>query len=86
MLLDPRFFAEQILNSLQFSMLLFLLAIGLSVVFGLMDYLNLSHGTIYMFAAYVAFGTGITMSYASASIVMRALTWLSVGALAACGN
>jgi len=55
MLLDPYFFAEQILNSLQFSMLLFLLAIGLSVVFGLMDYLNLAHGTIYMFAAYVAF-------------------------------
>jgi branched-chain amino acid transport system permease protein len=55
MLLDPQFFTEQILNSLQFSMLLFLLAIGLSVVFGLMDYLNLSHGTIYMFAAYVAF-------------------------------
>jgi branched-chain amino acid transport system permease protein len=55
MLLEPQFFAEQILNSLQFSMLLFLLAIGLSVVFGLMDYLNLSHGTIYMFAAYVAF-------------------------------
>jgi branched-chain amino acid transport system permease protein len=55
MLLDPQFFAEQVLNSLQFSMLLFLLAIGLSVVFGLMDYLNLSHGTIYMFAAYVAF-------------------------------
>ena len=46
MLLDPQFFAEQVLNSLQFSMLLFLLAIGLSVVFGLMDYLNLSHGTI----------------------------------------
>jgi branched-chain amino acid transport system permease protein len=55
MLLDPQFFAEQTLNSLQFSMLLFLLAIGLSVVFGLMDYLNLSHGTIYMFAAYMAF-------------------------------
>jgi hypothetical protein len=36
------------------------------------------------FAAYVAFGTGITMSCASASIVMRALTWLSVGALAFC--
>jgi len=55
MLLNPQFLAEQVLNSLQFSMLLFLLAIGLSVVFGLMDYLNLSHGTIYMFAAYVAF-------------------------------
>lgn len=55
MLLDPRFLIEQVLNSLQFSMLLFLLAIGLSVVFGLMDYLNLSHGTVYMFSAYVAF-------------------------------
>jgi branched-chain amino acid transport system permease protein len=54
MLADPQFLAEQILNSLQFSMLLFLLAIGLSIVFGLMDYLNLAHGTIYMFAAYVA--------------------------------
>jgi branched-chain amino acid transport system permease protein len=55
MLLNPQFLAEQVLNSLQFSMLLFLLAIGLSVVFGLMDYLNLSHGTIYMLAAYAAF-------------------------------
>jgi branched-chain amino acid transport system permease protein len=55
MVIEPQFWAEQVLNSLQFSMLLFLLAIGLSVVFGLMDYLNLSHGTIYMFAAYMAF-------------------------------
>ena len=64
MLLEPSFFIEQILNSLQFSMLLFLLAIGLSVVFGLMDYLNLSHGTIYMFAAYMAFSiTQLTGSF-----------------------
>lgn len=55
MLLDPRFLAEQVLNSLQFSMLLFLLAIGLSVVFGLMDYLNLAHATIYLVAAHLAF-------------------------------
>lgn len=55
MLLDPRFLAEQMLNSLQFSMLLFLLAIGLSVVFGLMDYLNLAHGTIYLVAAHLAY-------------------------------
>ncbi len=64
MLLEPSFFLEQVLNSLQFSMLLFLLAIGLSVVFGLMDYLNLSHGTIYMFAAYMAFSvTQLTGSF-----------------------
>ena len=35
---DPQFFAEQLLNSLQFAMLLFLLAIGLSVIFGLMEF------------------------------------------------
>ena len=52
---DPQFYAEQLLNSLQFAMLLFLLAIGLSVIFGLMDYLNLAHGTIYMLAAYLAY-------------------------------
>lgn len=55
MLSDPQFWVEQVLNSLQLSMLLFLLAIGLSIVFGMMDYLNLSHGAIYMVAAYVAF-------------------------------
>lgn len=35
-------------------MLLFLLAIGLSVIFGLMNFLNLAHGTIYMLAAFIA--------------------------------
>lgn len=81
MLLEPQFFAEQILNSLQFSMLLFLLAIGLSVVFGLMDYLNLSHGTIYMFAAYVAFS--ITQFGASfwAALALAPLAAAAVGVL-----
>lgn len=55
MLLDPGFLVIQILNSLQLAMLLFLLAIGLSVIFGLMNFLNLAHGTIYMLAAFFAF-------------------------------
>ncbi|MGE3245599.1 MAG: branched-chain amino acid ABC transporter permease [Beijerinckiaceae bacterium] len=55
MLLNPQFLTEQVLNSLQFAMLLFLLAIGLSVIFGLMDYLNLAHGTVYMLAAFLAY-------------------------------
>jgi branched-chain amino acid transport system permease protein len=45
----------QLLNALQLSMLLFLLAIGLSVVFGLMNFINLAHGTLYMIGAYVGF-------------------------------
>ncbi len=86
MLLEPQFLAEQILNSLQFSMLLFLLAIGLSVVFGLMDYLNLSHGTIYMFAAYVAFsitqlGGSFWVALALAPLVAAAVGVLAYFAL-----
>lgn len=50
--LDPTFLAIQALNGLQFSMLLFLLAVGLSVVFGLMDFINLAHATLYMLGAY----------------------------------
>ena len=55
MLLDPAFLAAQLLNSLQLAMLLFLLAIGLSVIFGLMNFLNLAHGTIYMLSAFIAY-------------------------------
>ena len=43
----------QVLNGLQFSMLLFLLAVGLSVVLGLMNFVNLAHGTLYMVGAYI---------------------------------
>jgi branched-chain amino acid transport system permease protein len=81
MLLDPQFLAEQILNSLQFSMLLFLLAIGLSVVFGLMDYLNLSHGTIYMFAAYVAFSIAQLSGSFWAALLVAPLVAAVVGVL-----
>jgi branched-chain amino acid transport system permease protein len=81
MLLEPQFWAEQILNSLQFSMLLFLLAIGLSVVFGLMDYLNLSHGTIYMFAAYVAFSIAQATGSFWAALALAPVVATAVGLL-----
>lgn len=51
---DLPFFVVQMLNGLQLSMLLFLLAVGLSVVFGLMNFINLAHGTLYMIGAYFA--------------------------------
>ena len=53
MLLDPTFLAIQFLNGLQLASLLFLLAVGLSVVFGLMGFINLAHGTLYMIGAYI---------------------------------
>jgi len=57
MLLDPGFLIVQTLNGLQLSMLLFLLSIGLSVVFGMMNFINLAHGTLYMVGAYLALST-----------------------------
>jgi branched-chain amino acid transport system permease protein len=42
----------QLLNGLQLAMLLFLLSVGLSIVLGLMNFINLAHGTLYMLGAY----------------------------------
>jgi branched-chain amino acid transport system permease protein len=47
-------FLEQSLNGLQFGLLLFLLAAGLTLVFGIMDLVNLAHGSLYMLGAYFA--------------------------------
>ena len=53
--MTPGFLLLQLLNGLQYSMLLFLLAVGLSVVFGLMNFINLAHGTLYMIGAFAGF-------------------------------
>jgi branched-chain amino acid transport system permease protein len=45
----------QILNSVQFGLLLFLIASGLTLVFGIMGIINLAHGSFYMIGAYIAF-------------------------------
>lgn len=47
------FWVVQTLNALSFSMLLFLLCAGLSLIFGLMNILNLAHGSCYLIGAYV---------------------------------
>ncbi|WP_034300482.1 branched-chain amino acid ABC transporter permease [Herbaspirillum sp. RV1423] len=44
----------QLLNGLQYGVLLFLLAAGLTLVFGIMSFVNLAHGSLYMMGAYIA--------------------------------
>ena len=44
----------QVLNGLQFGLILFLIAAGLTLVFGVMDFINLAHGVQYMVGAYLA--------------------------------
>ena len=45
---------EQTLNGIQLGLLLFLIAAGLTLVFGIMDLINLAHGSLYMVGAYFA--------------------------------
>ncbi|WP_296228544.1 branched-chain amino acid ABC transporter permease [Ralstonia sp. UBA689] len=45
---------EQFLNGLQYGLMLFLLAAGLTLVFGIMDLINLAHGSLYMIGAFLA--------------------------------
>ncbi len=52
--MDAIFVTEQLLNGLAYGFMLFLLAAGLTLVFGIMDTMNLAHGSLYMAGAYVA--------------------------------
>lgn len=60
---DLGFWVLQTLNALQLSMLLFLLSVGLTVIFGLMHFVNLAHGSLYAFGAYVAATLSGTLGY-----------------------
>ena len=58
----------QILNSVQYGLLLFLVASGLTLIFGIMGVINLAHGSFYMIGAYLAF----TLSLLTGSL------WLAI--------
>ncbi len=60
---------EQLLNGLQFGAMLFMLAAGLTLIFGIMGVVNLTHGSFYMVGAYcAAFALGHTGSFAAAVV------------------
>jgi branched-chain amino acid transport system permease protein len=63
------YFIEQCLNGVQLGMLLFLLAAGLTLIFGIMDLVNLAHGSLYMLGAYFA----ATFAEATDSFVIGAI-------------
>ncbi len=50
--MDTALFITQLLNGLQLGVLLFLVAAGLTLIFGIMDFINLAHGAFYMLGAY----------------------------------
>lgn len=73
---------EQILNGFQFGIMLFLLAAGLTLIFGIMNVINLAHGCLYMIGAYaaalVAARTGSFLLAVPAGLVAAALAGLII--------
>jgi branched-chain amino acid transport system permease protein len=68
---------EQLLNGLQLGLLLFLLAAGLTLVFGIMDLVNLAHGSLYMVGAYFAATfTALTGSFVAGAVLALGATLL----------
>lgn len=63
-------YLTQLLNGLQLGVLLFLLAAGLTLVFGIMNFVNLAHGSLYMMGAYfAAAGSSLTGSFVLGGLI-----------------
>lgn len=69
---------EQILNGLQFGVMLFLMAAGLTLVFGVMGLINLAHGSLYMIGAFAAAATAA----ATGSFLLALMASLAAAAIA----
>jgi branched-chain amino acid transport system permease protein len=80
----------QLLNGLQYGVLLFLLAAGLTLVFGIMSFVNLAHGSLYMMGAYFAatafqytgsFGLALLVAMLGSLLLGLALEFVAVAHL-----
>ncbi|MGC2856941.1 branched-chain amino acid ABC transporter permease [Novispirillum sp. DQ9] len=79
--MDFTFFLIQTLNGLQYGLLLFLIASGLTLIFGIMHVINLAHGAFYMVGAYLVWSlTGLFDSFVlailAAVVCAAALGWV----------
>ncbi|MEY2781284.1 MAG: High-affinity branched-chain amino acid transport system permease protein LivH, partial [Pseudomonadota bacterium] len=72
-------FLIQVLNSVQYGLLLFMLAAGLTLIFGIMGVVNLSHGSFYMLGAYLAFGLTAQLSNFGLSLILGGLLSFAFG-------
>jgi len=72
-------FFIQLLNSVQYGLLLFLLAAGLTLIFGIMGVVNLAHGAFYMLGAYMAYALMSAWGNLALTIVVGTLISISIG-------
>lgn len=85
--MDWNLLISQLMNGLQLGLLLFLLASGLTLIFGIMDFINLSHGSFYMIGAYFcgsivaysgSFLLGIVLGLIGVFVVGALIEWVIV--------
>ena len=74
-------FAEQLLNGLQFGVMLFLTAAGLTLVFGVMGLINLAHGSLFMIGAFAAAATAATTGSFLLAVMASIAAAAATGAL-----
>ncbi len=67
--MDLANFLIQLLNSVQYGLLLFMLAAGLTLIFGIMGVVNLAHGSFYMLGAYLAWSLSAQFGSLSLAII-----------------
>ena len=70
--MDLANFLIQLLNSVQFGLLLFMLAAGLTLIFGIMGVVNLAHGSFYMLGAYLAWSLSAQLGSLTLAIMVGA--------------
>ena len=73
--------AEQLLNGLQFGIMLFLMAAGLTLIFGVMGLINLAHGSLYMIGAFAAAATAAATGSFMLALMASLAAAAFVGAL-----
>lgn len=78
---DSAFWIIQALNSLQLAMLLFLLSVGLSVIFGLMNFVNLAHGSLYALGAFIGYSIATWSGSFWLALALAPLAVAAIGAL-----
>lgn len=77
--MDATNFFIQLLNGLQYGLLLFMLTAGLTLIFGIMGVINLAHGSFYMIGAYLAWSLSALFGNLFVAIVVGALLSVVLG-------
>ena len=77
--MDLYTFLIQLLNSIQYGLLLFLIASGLTLIFGIMGIINLAHGSFYMIGAYLAWSIAVQLGSLWAAIAVGIALSVAIG-------